>query len=54
MYGITPVELLDNFYIGDIAKNSLLEYLRARGNNSISDYDEIRKDNFLEVGSVVN
>ena len=49
MYGRTPVELLDNIYMGDMAKNSLLEYLRARCNNPIIDYDEIRKDNFLEA-----
>jgi len=48
MYGRTPVELLDNIFMGDMAKNSLLEYLRPRCNNPIIDYDEIRTDNFLE------
>lgn len=48
MYGRTPVELLDNIFMGDMAKNSLLEYLRTRCNTPIIDYDEIRTDNFLE------
>jgi hypothetical protein len=48
MYGRTPVELLDNIFMGDIAKNSLLEYLRSNCNEPIIDYDEIRTDNYLE------
>lgn len=46
MYGRTPVELLDNIFMGDLAKNALLEYLRPVCNNPIIDYDEIRTDNF--------
>jgi hypothetical protein len=49
MYGRTPVELLDNIYMGDMAKNAILEYLRANCSNPIVDYDEIRTDNFLEA-----
>lgn len=48
MYGRTPVELLDNIFMGDLAKNSLLDYLRPLCNNPIIDYDEIRTDNFTE------
>ncbi len=48
MYGRTPVELLDNIFMGDLAKNALLEYLRPRCNRQIIDYDEIRTDNFQE------
>jgi len=46
MYQRTPVEILDNIFMGDIAKNSLLNYLRAECNAPITDYDEIRTDNF--------
>jgi hypothetical protein len=48
MYGRTPVELLDNIFMGDIAKNSLLEYLRANCICPIVDYDEIRTDGFID------
>jgi hypothetical protein len=48
MYNRTPVELLDNIFMGDLAKNSLLEYLRSLCNQPVIDYDEIRTDNFLE------
>ena len=47
MYGRTPVELLDNIFMGDIAKNSLLEYLKFQCINPIIDYDELRNDNFM-------
>lgn len=49
MYGRTPVELLDNIFMGDLAKNSLIYYLRSKCNNQIIDYDEIRNDNFHEA-----
>lgn len=48
MYGRSPVELLDNIFMGDLAKNALLEYLRMHCNNPLIDYDEIRTDNFKE------
>jgi hypothetical protein len=48
MYNRTPVELLDNIFMGDLAKNALLEYLRPLCKNPVIDYDEIRTDNFLE------
>lgn len=48
MYGRTPVELLDNIFMGDMAKNALLEYLRTLCTSEIIDFDEIRTDNFLE------
>jgi hypothetical protein len=48
MYGRTPVELLDNIFMGDLAKNSLLEYLRPLSTQPIMDYDELRTDNFEE------
>ena len=46
MYGRTPVELLDNIFMGDIAKLSL-EYLKFQCINPIIDYDELRNDNFM-------
>jgi hypothetical protein len=48
MYKRTPVELLDNLFMGDIAKNALVEYLRPLCHQPVIDYDEIRTDNFLE------
>lgn len=48
MYGRTPVEMLDNIFMGDMAKNSLLDYLRSKCTSSVIDYDEIRTDEFLE------
>jgi len=47
MYERTPVELLDNLYMGDIAKNSLIHYLRLCGIRNVVDYDDIRSDNFV-------
>lgn len=47
MYERTPVELLDNLYMGDIAKNALINYLRMSGIDTVVDYDDIRTDNFL-------
>ncbi len=47
MYRRTPVELLENLYMGDLAKNALLEYLRPRCSHSITDFDEVRSDRFL-------
>lgn len=46
MYGRTPVELLDNLFMGDLAKNVLLEYLRAHCTSPVVDYDEERQDGF--------
>ena len=46
MYDRTPVELLDNLYMGDIAKNALLAYLIDQGVTGIIDYDEVRTDAF--------
>jgi len=46
MYGRTPVELLDNIFMGDIAKNSIYHYLLNNCSNPVIDYDEIRTDNF--------
>ena len=43
----SPLELLDNLIQGDLAKNSLLWYLR-RQKICLYDYDEIRTDNFKE------
>lgn len=40
-----PLELLDNLFQGDLAKNSLLWYLR-RQKLCLFDYDEIRADEF--------
>lgn len=49
MYERTPVELLDNLIMGDIAKNSLIFYLRECGIDNIIDYDDVRTDNFLNA-----
>ncbi|MBL7738421.1 MAG: hypothetical protein JNK14_04325 [Chitinophagaceae bacterium] len=46
MYGRAPVELLDNIYMGDLAKNSLLDYLQANACCPFIDYDEVRTDDF--------
>lgn len=46
MYGRTPVELLDNLFMGDLAKNAMLAYLRSTCVRQIIDYDEIRLDQF--------
>ena len=46
MYDRTPVELLDNLYMGDIAKNALFAYLVDQGVTNIIDYDEVRIDEF--------
>ncbi len=46
MYQRTPVELLDNLYMGDLAKNALFDYLHAHCTTNILDYDDIRTDNF--------
>lgn len=43
----SPLELLDNLIQGDLAKNSLLWYLR-RQRVCLFDYDEIRTDDFKE------
>lgn len=48
MYNRTPVELLDNIFMGDLAKNALLEWLKPRCICTITDYDEVRTDNFKE------
>lgn len=48
MYNRTPVELLDNIFMGDLAKNSLIDWLKPRCNYLITDYDEVRTDNFKE------
>lgn len=49
MYNRTPVEILDNIFMGDLAKNSLVEYLVAYAEKPIIDYDEIRTDNFINA-----
>jgi hypothetical protein len=46
MYKRTPIQILDNIYMGDLAKNALLAYLRSNCINPIQDYDEIRTDGF--------
>ena len=46
MYQRTPVELLDNLYMGDLAKNALYDYLKEHCSKPIDDYDIIRTDNF--------
>lgn len=46
MYKRGPVEILDNIFMGDIAKNSLIAYLEPLAINPIIDYDKIRTDNF--------
>ncbi len=48
MYNRSPVELLDNIFMGDLAKNAMLEWLKLHCNSNITDYDEIRSDNFKE------
>lgn len=48
MYDRSPVELLDNLYMGDIAKNALAAYLRKHCSTPVTDYDEIRTDDFTE------
>lgn len=45
-YDRTPVELLDNLFMGDFAKNSLFYYLKVIENKNVIDYDEIRTDDF--------
>lgn len=44
-YNRTPVEQLDNIYMGDLAKNALVAYFRNQG-IEVEDYDEVRTDNF--------
>ncbi len=48
MYGRTPIELLDNIFMGDIAKNCIFYLLKSKCNNAhtLIDYDEMRTDNF--------
>lgn len=46
MYRRTPVELLDNIFMGDLAKNALLYYLKTKTNTPIFDYDDLRTDAF--------
>lgn len=46
MYGRTPVELLDNIFMGDIAKNAIFQHLKDNCTNPVIDYDEIRTDSF--------
>lgn len=46
MYSRTPVEILDNIFMGDIAKNCLIDYLSPFATKPIVDYDEIRTDDF--------
>ena len=46
MYSRTPVELLDNLYMGDMAKNALYDYLVKHCSCPVIDYDEVRTDNF--------
>ncbi len=48
-YKRTPVELLDNLYMGDIAKNAIFDYLKDRVSNTLIDYDEIRTDEFKQA-----
>lgn len=48
MYERTPIELLDNLYMGDLAKNALIEYLQLQTNQLVIDYDDVRRDNFME------
>lgn len=47
-YDRTPLELLDNLFMGDFAKNCLVYMLRNDGCILI-DYDEIRTDDFLQA-----
>ena len=44
-YSRTPVELLDNIFMGDFAKNLICHNLRIF-NIDVIDYDEIRNDDF--------
>ena len=46
MYGRTPVELLDNIFMGDFAKNCVFDYLVKHTDVKLVDYDEVRTDNF--------
>lgn len=46
MYSRTPVELLDNLYMGDMAKNAIYDYLCKHCTCPVIDYDEVRTDNF--------
>ena len=48
MYARTPVELLDNLFMGDFAKNCIFDYLKNKCDGEIVDYDEIRTDDFKE------
>lgn len=49
MYKRTPVELLDNLFMWDMAKNALFDYLYNECHwKEVIDYDEIRNDNFEE------
>jgi len=48
MYNRPPVEIYDNIVMGDIAKNSILYYLRSKCIREIIDYDEIRDDAFTK------
>ena len=47
MYNRTPVELLDNLYMGDLAKNALLDFLQGSRVPNIINYDDIREDDFV-------
>lgn len=46
MYSRSPIELLDNLYMGDMAKNAIYDYLVKHCSCPVIDYDEIRTDNF--------
>ena len=46
-YSRTPIELLDNIFMGDFAKNLMYDCL-INSNVNIKDYDEIRTDNFQD------
>ena len=46
MYNRTPVELLDNLYMEDLAKNALFSYLKTQCRVDLIDYDESRTDGF--------
>lgn len=49
MYNRTPVELLDNIFMGDLAKNAVFYYLQHALKKPVSDYDELRTDDFTEA-----
>jgi len=49
MYTRTPVELLDNIFMGDLAKNALFHYLKTHTSKPVIDYDEVRTDNFKKA-----